>query len=154
MGGCSTFGPARRTVGPTSVSGTGAAMRISPVGYTYETLEKTLRKAEDYTIVTHNHPECTKGAQATAMAIFLARTRSTKEKIRENIEGTERVQRERPDDPAHDRAGAGGWRETGRCDGSPGDPGQGRQRRGGPIDRPFQNDRLQRAGMPEAGKSL
>lgn len=68
--------------------GNGAAMRISPVGHAYQTLEETLQKAEAYTAVTHNHPEGIKGAQATAMAIFLARTGSTKDDIREKIEGT------------------------------------------------------------------
>jgi hypothetical protein len=33
-------------------------MRISLVRYAYQTLEETLQKAEDYTIVTHNYPDC------------------------------------------------------------------------------------------------
>jgi len=74
--------------GPYYSFGNGAAMRISPVGYAYQTLEVTLQKAEEYTAVTHNHPEGIKGAKATAMAIFMARTGSTKDDIRGNIEGT------------------------------------------------------------------
>ena len=66
--------------------GNGAAMRISPVGYAYETLEETLKEAENFTAVTHNHPEGIKGACATAAAIYLARTHQPKEKIREYIE--------------------------------------------------------------------
>jgi len=66
--------------------GNGAAMRISPAGYAYGDLETVLRRAREFTEVTHNHPEGVKGAQATAAAIFLARTGSTKEQIRVFIE--------------------------------------------------------------------
>jgi len=68
--------------------GNGAAMRISPVGYAYETLEETLKEAESFTAVTHNHPEGIKGACATAAAIYLARTHAPKEQIRDYIETT------------------------------------------------------------------
>jgi ADP-ribosylglycohydrolase len=63
--------------------GNGAAMRISPVGFAFNTLEEVLAKAKQYTEVTHNHPEGIKGAQATASAIFLARTGQTKGEIKE-----------------------------------------------------------------------
>ena len=62
--------------------GNGAAMRISPAGFAFATLEETLAKAEEFTAVTHNHPEGIKGAQATAAAIFMARNGSTKDQIR------------------------------------------------------------------------
>src|SRR5277367_5581264 len=62
--------------------GNGAAMRISPVGFAFPTLEEVLARATDYTAVTHNHPEGIKGARAVAAAIFLARTGSTKNEIR------------------------------------------------------------------------
>jgi len=62
--------------------GNGAAMRISSVGFAFDTLDEVLRRATDYTAVTHNHPEGIKGAQATAAAIFLARTGSTKADIK------------------------------------------------------------------------
>jgi ADP-ribosylglycohydrolase len=62
--------------------GNGAAMRISPVGFAYSTLDLVMAKAEEYTAVTHNHPEGIKGAQATAAAIYLARTGNDKEQIR------------------------------------------------------------------------
>jgi ADP-ribosylglycohydrolase len=68
--------------------GNGAAMRISPVGYAYETLAETLLEAKNFTAVTHNHPEGIKGACATAAAIFLARTGSSKEEIRDYVETT------------------------------------------------------------------
>lgn len=68
--------------------GNGAAMRISPVGYAYTTLEETLSKAEFFTEVTHNHPEGIKGGCASAAAIFLARTGKTKAEIKTYISDT------------------------------------------------------------------
>jgi ADP-ribosylglycohydrolase len=66
--------------------GNGAAMRISPVGYAYNKLNTVLQKAKEFTEVTHNHPEGIKGGQATAAAIFLARTGKSKTDIKEFIE--------------------------------------------------------------------
>jgi ADP-ribosylglycohydrolase len=66
--------------------GNGAAMRISPVGFAYTSLEDTLKKAEFYTALTHNHPEGIKGGCATAAAIFLARTGHSKTEIKEYIQ--------------------------------------------------------------------
>ena len=68
--------------------GNGAAMRISPAGFAYDSLETVLEKAAEFTAVTHNHPEGIKGGQATAAAIFLARTGHSKPEIREYIETT------------------------------------------------------------------
>jgi ADP-ribosylglycohydrolase len=65
--------------------GNGAAMRISPVGYAFDTLEEVLKKAVKYTEITHNHPEGIKGACATASAIFLARTGHCKQDIKNYI---------------------------------------------------------------------
>lgn len=61
--------------------GNGAAMRISPVGFVYSSLDEVLVHAIEYTEITHNHPEGIKGAQATAAAIYLARTGKTKAEI-------------------------------------------------------------------------
>ena len=66
--------------------GNGAAMRISPVGYVYNDLDIVLEKAEEFTGITHNHPEGIKGGQATAAAIFLSRTGKSKTLIKEYIE--------------------------------------------------------------------
>ena len=66
--------------------GNGSAMRVSPVGWFFDTLEETERVAAISAAITHNHPEGIKGAQATAAAIFLARTGKTKEEIRDYIE--------------------------------------------------------------------
>ncbi len=66
--------------------GNGAAMRISPVGYAFDELTTVLTKAEEFTAVTHNHPEGIKGGQSVAAAIFLARSGRTKDDIRRYIE--------------------------------------------------------------------
>ena len=66
--------------------GNGAAMRISPVGFAYDTLEEVLERAEYFTAITHNHPEGIRGARATAAAVFLARRCSSKEEIKAAIE--------------------------------------------------------------------
>jgi len=68
--------------------GNGAAMRISPVGFAFDTLDEVLSNARDFTAVTHNHPEGIKGAQSVAAAIFLARTGSSREEIKAYVEGT------------------------------------------------------------------
>ena len=71
-----------REAQPYNSWGNGAAMRISPVGFAFNTLDEVLVQATKYTAVTHNHPEGIKGAQAVAAAIFLARTGSAKDDIR------------------------------------------------------------------------
>ena len=58
---------------PYNSYGNGSAMRISPVGFAFDTLAETLDIAKRSAEVTHNHPEGIKGAQATAAAIFWAR---------------------------------------------------------------------------------
>ena len=76
---------ADRLQGPYQSWGNGAAMRISPVGYAFDTIELVLDKAEEYTIITHDHPEGIRGAQATAVAIYLARTGADREEIRRYV---------------------------------------------------------------------
>ena len=66
--------------------GNGSAMRVSAVGFAYNDIDKVLKKAEKTAVVTHNHPEGIKGAQATAAAIFLARTGKNKAEIKAYIE--------------------------------------------------------------------
>ena len=65
--------------------GNGSAMRVSSAGWLYTTIEETRRIARMTAYVTHNHPEGIKGAEATASAIFLARTGYSKDKIKEYI---------------------------------------------------------------------
>jgi len=68
--------------------GNGSAMRVSPVGWAFNTLETVLHESLRSAQVTHNHPEGIKGAQATASAIFLARTGKSKEYIKDYVENT------------------------------------------------------------------
>jgi ADP-ribosylglycohydrolase len=65
--------------------GNGAAMRVSPVGFACATAERVLAEAERTAAVSHNHPEGIKGAQAAALAVFLARHGASKEAIRADI---------------------------------------------------------------------
>lgn len=65
--------------------GNGAAMRVSPVGFAFSTMESVLLEAGRTAAVTHNHPEGIKGAQAAALAVFLARTGADKDSIRAEI---------------------------------------------------------------------
>ena len=71
---------------PYNSFGNGSAMRVSAVGWLYPDLEQTRRMARLSADVTHNHPEGIKGAEATAAAIYLARTGSTKAEIKAYIE--------------------------------------------------------------------
>lgn len=71
---------------PYNSFGNGSAMRVSAVGWLYDSLEKTRTVAKATANVTHNHPEGIKGAEATASAIFMARNSSSKEEIKNYIE--------------------------------------------------------------------
>ena len=73
---------------PYNSFGNGSAMRVSPVGWAFETMEDTLEAAKRSAEVTHNHPEGIKGAQATAVCVFLARTGKSKQEIKEYVEST------------------------------------------------------------------
>jgi ADP-ribosylglycohydrolase len=68
--------------------GNGSAMRVSAVGWAFDTLEETLEIAKRSAEITHNHPEGIKGAQATAAAIFLGRTGKSKQEIKDYISKT------------------------------------------------------------------
>ena len=52
--------------------GNGAAMRVSPVAFWYETEKEVLEAAAATANPTHNHPEGVKGAKTVALAIFKA----------------------------------------------------------------------------------
>lgn len=67
--------------------GNGSAMRVSPIGWFFDTEEDVLNYAKISAEVTHNHPEGIKGAQAVAMGVFMARKDYSKEEIRVYIEG-------------------------------------------------------------------
>ena len=71
---------------PYNSFGNGSAMRVSPAAWLYGDLETVRKMARLTAIVTHNHPEGIKGAEATACAIFLGRTGSTKGQIKAFLE--------------------------------------------------------------------
>jgi ADP-ribosylglycohydrolase len=62
-------------MGPYGSWGNGAAMRVSPAGWLYPTLEQTEHWAEITARVSHDHPEGLKGARVTAGCIFLSGAR-------------------------------------------------------------------------------
>ncbi len=66
--------------------GNGSAMRVSPVGFAFNSMDEVLSEAARTAQVTHNHPEGIKGAQATALAIWMARQGKNKSDIRKQIE--------------------------------------------------------------------
>ncbi|MDR1084596.1 MAG: ADP-ribosylglycohydrolase family protein [Deltaproteobacteria bacterium] len=70
---------------PYNSYGNGAAMRVSPCGLAADSLDEALELATLVTEVTHNHPEGLKGAQATAAAVYLAKTGLTLSEIRTYI---------------------------------------------------------------------
>ena len=65
--------------------GNGSAMRVSSIGFAFNTLPLVLAESKKSAEVTHNHPEGIKGAQATAVAIYMARKGQTKEQIKAAI---------------------------------------------------------------------
>ena len=71
---------------PYNSYGNGSAMRVSAAAELAKDMEQALHLAKLTAEVTHNHPEGIKGAQATAAAMFLARTGSSKADIRTYVE--------------------------------------------------------------------
>ena len=59
--------------------GNGCAMRISPVGFMFDSMDKIIEESYRATIPSHNHPESIKGAEAIAVLIFLLRVGLSKE---------------------------------------------------------------------------
>ncbi len=87
------FGPTFRAwieageeAAPPKSASNGAAMRISPVGWAASTLDAAMASAARFTVVTHDHPEAVKGAQAVAVAVFLARQGAGKDALRDHVE--------------------------------------------------------------------
>ena len=71
---------------PYNSYGNGSAMRVSSVAWLYNDMDTVRHMARLSAEVTHNHPEGIKGAEATAAAIFLARTGHSKAEIKAYIE--------------------------------------------------------------------
>ena len=73
------------SIEPYNSWGNGSAMRISPVGYAFQSIDEVLNNAYEFTKITHNHAEGIKGAVATAAAIYLAWTTRTKNDIKRPV---------------------------------------------------------------------
>jgi type I restriction enzyme M protein len=71
---------------PYNSFGNGAAMRVSACGFAAKTEEEAKLLSKAVTEITHNHGEGIKGAEAVSIAIFLAKSGSTKQEIRRRIE--------------------------------------------------------------------
>jgi len=67
---------------PYNSLGNGSGMRVSPIGHAFKTEQEVLEQARQSAECTHNHPEGIKGAQATALAVFMARNKASKEEMR------------------------------------------------------------------------
>lgn len=73
---------------PYNSFGNGSAMRVSPVGFAYNNLEKVIKIAKQSAEVSHDHPEGIKGAQAIATAVFLARIGKSRQEIKNFVKNT------------------------------------------------------------------
>ncbi len=74
--------------GPYNSWANGAAMRVSPIAYACNSIEAVLAESKRSAAITHNHPEGIKGAQAMAVAVFLARIGYSRNVIKAHIEQT------------------------------------------------------------------
>ena len=73
------------SMGPYNSYGNGGAMRASPIGFAARSAQEALAEAERCAAPTHGHPEGVKGAQAVALAVFLARSGASKRHIRDEV---------------------------------------------------------------------
>lgn len=71
---------------PYNSYGNGSAMRVGPCGFAAESLEEAKELSAKVTRISHNHPEGMKGAEAIAVAVYLAKAGQTKEEIRQYIQ--------------------------------------------------------------------
>lgn len=68
--------------------GNGCGMRVCPVGFFANSIEEALELAKESALLTHNSPEGIAGAQAIAVAVFMAKEKRTKEEIKAFIKNT------------------------------------------------------------------
>jgi ADP-ribosylglycohydrolase len=71
---------------PYNSLGNGSAMRVSPIGWYFNSLDEVRHEARLSALPTHNHPEGIKGAEAVASAVYLARTGHSKSDIKTYLE--------------------------------------------------------------------
>lgn len=72
----------QRETKPYFSCGNGAAMRVSPVGWLFHSREEVLEQARASAVVTHDHPDGIRAAQAVALGIFLLRMGNSKESFK------------------------------------------------------------------------
>ncbi|MCR5012996.1 MAG: ADP-ribosylglycohydrolase family protein [Lachnospiraceae bacterium] len=65
--------------------GNGSAMRVSSVGWLFDSLEETRRIARLTAEVTHNHTEGIKGAESVAAAIYMLRNGKSREEVKKYV---------------------------------------------------------------------
>ncbi|MGD8569470.1 MAG: ADP-ribosylglycohydrolase family protein [Gammaproteobacteria bacterium] len=93
--------------------GNGSAMRVSPIGFAFHSNVEVLDQARKSAVITHNHPEGIKGAQATALSVYLARTGHSKQDIKQEIQNLFHYDLERRLDDVRDH-----YKYTLSCQGS------------------------------------
>lgn len=71
---------------PYNSLGNGSAMRVSAVAWAAQTLDECISMSKAVTEISHNHPEGIKGAEAIAVATFMALHGSTKDEIRAKMQ--------------------------------------------------------------------
>jgi ADP-ribosylglycohydrolase len=73
---------------PNNSFGNGSAMRVSPIGFAFKSINEVLIKAEESALASHAHHEAVKGAQAIASCVFLAKIGKSKPSIKKFVENT------------------------------------------------------------------
>ena len=66
--------------------GNGSAMRISPIGYLFNSIDEIKSESLNATIPSHNHIESIKSSEAVAVSIYLLRKGMDKDSLKEYIE--------------------------------------------------------------------
>ena len=74
------------TMGAYQSYGNGSAMRVSACGWAAKTLDEAIALSRQVTVVTHDHPDGIKGAEATVVCLFLARSGMRSDAIRSHID--------------------------------------------------------------------
>ena len=72
---------------PFNSHGNNPVVRVSPVAWAFDDLETVEWFAEISAVVTHDNPDGINGARSAAGAVFLARTKHTKDDIRGYLSG-------------------------------------------------------------------
>ncbi len=85
-------------LGPYGSFGNGSAMRVGPVGLAFDSAERVLQEAARSAAPTHDHPEGVRGAQAVALAVFLAAHDADAQEIRREVEARCGYRLDRPVD--------------------------------------------------------